>query len=151
MTKYGNDKQLIPAFSPYEIYQYSDSMLKHLPKKSLDKTKKTMLYSNKPVYYNRRTIERKTFKSTTPADMTDLYIGQRINDFQDMLKSEHIYRVPLRYFCDIGKINFPLKVDFKIKCHLETDMKNLFESKKKVTVIGAPDTQIIFTKAPFLQ
>ena len=83
--------------------------------------------------------------------MTDLYIGQRIDDFQDMLKSQHVYRVPLRYFCDIGKINFPLKVDFKIKCHLETDMKKLFESKKKVTVIGAPDTQIIFTKAPFLQ
>ena len=23
----GNNKQLIPSFSPYEIYQYSDSML----------------------------------------------------------------------------------------------------------------------------
>ena len=34
MTKYGNDKQLIPTFSPYEIYQYSDSMLKQLPEKS---------------------------------------------------------------------------------------------------------------------
>ena len=34
VTKYGNDKQLIPTFSPYEIYQYSDSMLKQLPEKS---------------------------------------------------------------------------------------------------------------------
>ena len=34
VTKYGNRKQLIPTFSPYEIYQYSDSMLKHLPKDS---------------------------------------------------------------------------------------------------------------------
>ena len=24
VTRYGNDKQLIPIFSPYEIYQYSD-------------------------------------------------------------------------------------------------------------------------------
>ena len=33
MTKYGNDKQLIPTFSPYEIYQYYDSILKQLPEK----------------------------------------------------------------------------------------------------------------------
>ena len=54
-------------------------------------------------------------------------------------------------FCDIGKVNFPLKIDFKIKFHLETDMKKLFESKKKVTAIDAPEAKIIFTKAPFLQ
>ena len=110
-----------------------------------------MLYSNKPVYYNRTTIERRTFNSTTSADITDLNIEERIRDFQDMLKSEHVYRAPLCYFCCIGKVNFPLKIDFKIKCQLETDMKKLFESKKKVTVIGAADAKIIFTKAPFLQ
>ena len=38
-----------------------------------------------------------------------------------------------------------------MKCHLETDIKKLFESKKKVTAIGAPDAKIIFTKAPFIQ
>ena len=27
VTNNGNNKQLIPSFSPYEIYQYSDSML----------------------------------------------------------------------------------------------------------------------------
>ena len=90
-----------------------------------------MLYSNKPVHYNRTTIERRTFNSTTPADMTGLNTEERIKDFQDVLKSEHVYSVPLCYFCDIGKINFPLKIDFKIKCHLETDMKKLFNQRKK--------------------
>ena len=51
----------------------------------------------------------------------------------------------------IGKINFPLKVDFKLKCHLKIDMKKLFESKKKVTSTGAPDAKTIFTKAPFIK
>ena len=37
ITRYGHDKQLIPSFSPYEIYQYSDAMLKYLPKDSLKK------------------------------------------------------------------------------------------------------------------
>ena len=44
VTNYGNDKQLIPTFSSYEIYQYSDAMLKHLPKDSLKKILKTLLY-----------------------------------------------------------------------------------------------------------
>ena len=43
VTRYGNDKQRIPTFSPYEIYQYSDSMLKHLPKNSLKKIQKMLL------------------------------------------------------------------------------------------------------------
>ena len=32
-------------------------------------------------------------------------------------------------FTDLGKINFPLKIDFRIKFHLETDLK-LFGSRK---------------------
>ena len=58
ITKYGNDKQLIPTFSPYEIYQYSDPMLKHLPEKFLKKVEKTLLYSKKPVYFNKTTLDR---------------------------------------------------------------------------------------------
>ena len=36
-NRYGNEKHLIPTFSSYEIYEYSDSMLKHLPKNSIKK------------------------------------------------------------------------------------------------------------------
>ena len=50
-TKYGSDKELIPTFSPYETYQYADSMLKHLSEKALKTIGKTHLYSKKPVYY----------------------------------------------------------------------------------------------------
>ena len=37
ITRYGRNKQLILTFSTYEIYQYSDRMLKHLPKNSFEK------------------------------------------------------------------------------------------------------------------
>ena len=43
VTKYGSDKELIPTFFPYEIYQYSDDMLKHLPKDALKKLKRQWL------------------------------------------------------------------------------------------------------------
>ena len=38
ITKYGSDKEPIPTFSLYEIYQHSHAMMKHLPKDSLKKT-----------------------------------------------------------------------------------------------------------------
>ena len=34
-AKYGSDKELPPSFSPWEVYQYSDQMLKHLPTDAL--------------------------------------------------------------------------------------------------------------------
>ena len=82
-----------------------------------------------------------------------------------------VYRIPLKYFCGLGKINFPTKFDLKIKCTLETEMKKLFESKKMLkqlkigatagstnandygpaTSPGTPDAQIIFLKVLFIQ
>ena len=35
ITKYGSNKELPPTFTPWEICQCSDAMLKHLPKDSL--------------------------------------------------------------------------------------------------------------------
>ena len=51
----------------------------------------------------------------------DLNIDDRIKLFQNQLKN--VYRIPLRYFSDIGKINFPTKIDYKIKLFLETNME----------------------------
>ena len=84
----------------------------------------------------------------------DLNIDNRIILFQQQLKNEHIYRIPLRYFSDINKINFPQKIDYRIKLFLETKMEKLFESKGVIAsaaAIPAADAQIVFTKAPFIQ
>ena len=70
------------------------------------------------------------------------------------MKNEHVYRIPLKYFKDLGKINFPLKIDFRIKCQLQTEMKRLFKSKKVLaagSAVPSPDAKIIFTKATFIQ
>ena len=55
VTKY----ELIPTFPTYEIYQYTDPMLKHLPEDSLKTIEKTLLYSKKAVYYNDVNIDRR--------------------------------------------------------------------------------------------
>ena len=78
-------------------------------------------------------------------NVTDLNIQERITKFHDILSDEHVYRVSLKYFTDIGKINFPVKIDFKFKLHLETEMQKLFESRKVITGVATvdPDRKII--------
>ena len=136
-------------------------MLKYLPKDSLKNLKKQYFIAKKAVYLNKTTMDRRIYNGsggTTNAqkanDAKDLNIEERITKFQDQLKDENVYRIPLRYFTDLGKINFPVKIDFRIKCHLETEMKRLFESEKvlgSTATIPTPDANIIFTKAPFIQ
>ena len=60
----------------------------------------------------------------------DLNIRDRISKFQSQLKDEYVYRIPLKCFLETGKINSVVKIDFRIKCHLATEIKKLFESKK---------------------
>ena len=107
ITKYSSDKELPPRFSPREVYQYSDQMLKHLPSDALKTIQKTLLYSKKPVYfakvdYDRRNYNSKdlTYTGLNAAEITakkqnhakDLNIDDRISLFQEQLKNEQNYR-----------------------------------------------------------
>ena len=57
-----------------------------------------MLYSNKTVFYNKTTIDRRTHNSATPADITNDNLDDRIDTFQDQTKNEFVYRIPPRSF-----------------------------------------------------
>ena len=169
IAKDGSDKELPPTFSPWEVYQYSDQMLKHLPKDSLKTIQKTHLYSKQPIYfaitlYDKRnhnstnvvvtglTAEKQTERKQKQAK--DLNIDERIEFFKNQLKNEFVYRILLRYFSDIGKINFTTKIDYQVKMFLETNMDKLFESRKVLAsgaAIPEVDAEILFTKAPFVQ
>ena len=169
MNRHGHDKQLIPTFSPCKIYQYSDAMLKDLRKDSLKKLEKTVLYSKQPVYFDKTMIDRRINNgsgagtSGAAAQIAarkenyakDLNIDERIETFQNHLKNEYVYRIPLRYFTNLGKINLSIKIDFRIKCHMETDMKKMFQSKTVyvpgATIPSFPDAKTIFTNTPFIQ
>ena len=111
ITKYGSDKELPPTFTPWEIYQYSDAMLKHLPKDSLKAIQKYLLYSKQPVYYGNTAYDRRNFNGTnlvtTGLNATEIVtlkknhvkdknIDERIELFHDQLSEEFVYRIPLR-------------------------------------------------------
>ena len=56
-----------------------------------------------------------TAEITTAKKQHELNIDERIKLFKNQLKNEYVYRIPLRYLSDIGKINFPTKIDYRIK------------------------------------
>ena len=167
ITKYGSDKELPPTFTPWEVYQYSDAMLKHLPLDSLKPLQKHLLYSKQPVYYAQTAYDRRNSNGSVPTSAaaltaarkkthaTHLNLEKRISVFKNLLKNEFVYRIPLRYFSDIGKINFPTKIDYRIKLFLETSMNKLFESRdvhaSAVKTIPDADAEIIFTRTSFIQ
>ena len=179
ITKYGTNKELTPTTTPQEIYQYSDAMLKNLPAKSLKVIENDLLYSKEEVVipYN---LDKRFHGMVKDANnrvihnvvRSDGNFRDREAKFRNQLKDKDVYRIPLKYICDIGKINFPTKIDMKIRLTLEKDMKKLFESNKNLmgnaktgksaTSIDSndyepdgtpqsPDVQIILLKAPMMQ
>ena len=65
--------------------------------------------------------------------VTDENLDERIEKFGFQIDDKYVYRIPLRYFCDLGKIKlikFPTKLDLKIRCTLETEVKNFLNQRK---------------------
>ena len=62
---------------------------------------------------------------------TDNNLEDRQDKFVAQIDIKYVYSVPLKYFCDLGKIDFSTKINLKVSCTLQAEMKKLFESKRK--------------------
>ena len=50
IRQYPDDTRILPTNNNVDVYQYSASQLKYLPKNAISTIEKTLLYSKKPVY-----------------------------------------------------------------------------------------------------
>ena len=101
-------------------------MLKRLPKNALKMTQKDLLFSKKAVIYPANS-DRRSHNNDDTTNRTDDNIEDREDKFAVQTDSKYVSRMPLKYFCCLGKINFPTKIDLKIRCTLEIEMKRLFK------------------------
>ena len=90
VKKFRSDKNLIPTFSPYEIYQYFDAMLKHLPKNLLKKLEITMLYSKQSVYYNSTLIDWRIHNGAGTTNATAKAINAKDLNIDDYLSPRSV-------------------------------------------------------------
>ena len=134
ITQYCTNKSFIPTTTPKEVYRYSDSMLKCFPKNFLKVTQKFILYS-KILLIIHNNEDGRSHTNTGVNMRIDDSLEEREDKIEDQIDSKYVYRVPLKYFCNLGKINFPTKIDLKILCTLQTNMKQLFKSKKTVDLL----------------
>ena len=64
-------------------------------------------HNSKDLTYTGLNAAQQTLKKQMHAK--DFNILDRISLFKEQLKNEFVHRIPLRYFSDIRKINFPKK------------------------------------------
>ena len=156
IKRLGDDTPILPTTNSVEIYKYSDVILKHIPKNALAVIENDLLYSKRkvtlPVGEDRR--DNHTAANEDADNRTDDNIDKRIQKFRTQLQSTYYYRIPLKYICDIGYVNTPIKFNTKWRLTFETNMSRLFESKTNLAA-GAdyPDTvdaKIILDSAPCL-
>ena len=156
IKRLGDDMPILPTTNTVEIYKYSDAISKNMPKNALAVIENDLLYSRKkvklPTGKDRR--DEHTAAGEDADDRTDENLNQRIDKFQNQLKNTCWYRIPLKFLCDIGFVNTPIKFNTKWRLTFETNMQRLFESKtNRTAAAGYPtsvDAKIILESAPCL-
>ena len=149
IKRFGENIQTLSTNNPLEIYQYSYVTMKHMLKDLL-KTYKKRCFKAKNVQYSTDLVRRSN-NNVDAAVRTDENITERLQKFTNSIRTKKTHRILLRYLRDIGKVNHPNKINFKITCMLKTELNKLFESNNQLNPIAAPDVKIIFRNALFSQ
>ena len=136
IRRYPDDMNILRTNNSVSIANYSNAQMKYLPAKSVKKLLKPMLYSNKPVYLTGNN-KRRPNNDNDEADRTDPNLTYRLKELKSHLFKQWVYKIPLLYLCDLGKVNFAVTTNTKIVLTLERNMNKLFESNKKVA--ATPD------------
>ena len=156
IKRLGDDTPILPTTNTVEIYKYSDAILKHIPKNALAVIQNDLLYSKKKVKLPDGEDRRKkhTPQNGDADERTDDNIDDRIQKFRTQLQNNYYYRIPLKYICDIGYVNTPIKFNTKWRLTFETNMSRLFESKTNLAADAEypdnVDAKIILDSAPYL-
>ena len=77
------------------------------------------------------------------ANRTDENLTYRISKFQNQLKSEYVYRIPLKFLRDFRLVNQCFKFITKYILTLETEMQRLFETNVNQNVDVLPRTVVL--------
>ena len=103
-------------------------------KKALKIIENDLLYSKKKVKIYSDDNDRYPHYTTmnmTARNKTDQNLMERIEKFQDQLKNEYVYRIPLKYLCDVGLVNQYFKFNKKIYSNARNRHAKIISDKYK--------------------
>ena len=125
-----------------------------MPKEDLTAMEKNLLYfKEKVILADGRDRRVNNVANTVDAPkITEANLTKRIEKFQDQLKNERIYRIPLKFMCSLGLVNQCVKFNAKFTLMLETEMNKLFETNvNDANPLVNVDADIILTSTPYHQ
>ena len=156
IKRHGDDMPILPFTNTVDIYRYSDELLKHMPKDSLKTMQNDQLCSKEKVVIYGNDNDRGAYYTTTNAtagNRTDEHLTDRITKFHNQIKNKYVYRISLKYLCDVGLVNQWFKFNTTYILALETDMQRLFETKVNQSTNALPtsiNASAVFTSAPYI-
>ena len=113
-----------------------------------------LLYSNKKVSLPTGRARQKHYTENADAvNRTDENLDERLDKFSDELQNEYYYMISLRFLCDLGLVNQPVKFNTKWLITFEQDYQKLFETKANQAnnaLLTSVYTKIILTATPYL-
>ena len=154
IKRYGDDIPILPLTNTVRIYKYSDAILKHMEGDALKTIQNDLLYSNRKVSLPTGRARRKHY-TTQNADVvnrTDENLDEKLGKFSDQLQNEYYYIIPLRFLCDLGLVNQPVKFNTKWLITFEQDYQKLFETKANQAndaLLTSVDAKIILIATPY--
>ena len=150
IRRYPDDTRISSTNNNVDVYQYSASQVKYLPKNAISVVGKTFLYSKKTIYLD-EDVGRISNNSADATTRTDDNLGYRIGEFKDYFFLKNYFHISLGFLVDSGLVNFVMKTGTKFLFMLERNMNRLFESNAKVDNISAdPDALIQFNDRPYI-
>ena len=114
------------------------------------------MYSKKKVPIYSTNSDRRTHYTTTTATTgqgMDKNLTDRMAKFQDQLKDEYVYRIPLKFLCNLVLVNQCFEFNTKYILTLETDMRKLFVTNANQSMDASPgsiDADVVFTGVPYI-
>ena len=82
IRRYPDDTRILPTNTNVDVYQYSASQVKYLPKNAISVVGKTFIYSKKTIYLD-EDVGRISNNSADATTRTDDNLGYRIGEFKE--------------------------------------------------------------------
>ena len=113
IKRYGDDLQNQPTGKSIRIYRYSNAILKDMPNDTLKTFIKTLLNAEDDVQVFHG-CNRSPHNNDNTSLGTDDNLTNRLAKYTNTIQEKEKQKIPLKFLCNIGLVNLPLKVDTKI-------------------------------------
>ena len=90
---YPDDTRILPTNNNVDVYQFSNSQLKYLPKDSVATLLKSFLYSNKPVYLDPN-VDRRPNNDNDADKRSNPNLNYRMGELKDWNFQKNYYLCP---------------------------------------------------------